>query len=690
MEFKYKDIVFNNKLVLNKGCIEFNKGQITIITGESGSGKTTLFRLMTKGNDGWKDLDLYQNVSTCPQEPVFLEGLTIREHIEYIEKLTDCHISLDNYVEKLHLNELMDMYPSQLSGGEQKRVAFLLCMAKDVDIYILDEPTSSLNNAYSKIYCDILNLLIEKGKGIVLFTHDEKLLSIGNIKYHIKDKILNTVSNEKKETEYSLSQHISKNLNKTSPAFFTMRKKQKIYVKILHFMITFSIAMVAFGYSFSRDVLDIHHSYSQKISSNEITVYKSTAQAIHDGVADYTFNHEVPLKDKDIKKIANLDNIETVEWRYDCLEPNYEFNEDIKEVSYDPENAKHDYTISIIKNEQELAQVNIEDNITVSTYIKNHKQSKNIEIDFKNEGVYISRNVADMIKKSINISKDDELKGVYLTFDISVPLYNTHGRWMGITDDEESMYIYSVTVTHESVSLPIAGILNWSSFGLNNTYSNSLYVERDIVENMIEKHKKTEDRKLYVIGVNYDKYYENELPKDFDGEVNRVFEDSVWQPTALSVYVDGSENVYTVAQNLSDMGYYVDNESIDSEAINRGIVSLMNVFYYGSFIISAIIVIYAASILFVQRKQNARINEYFKQLGLSEFDILKIRKHYYLLNVFHEFKKLMLILIVLFGLRSIKIHALFFPNIISIILAIVLHMICHYILPQLFDKLKND
>ena len=95
--------------------------------------------------------------------------------------------------------------------------------------------------------------------------------------------------------------------------------------------------------------------------------------------------------------------------------------------------------------------------------------------------------------------------------------------------------------------------------------------------------KKQKIRKLYVIGVNYDKYYENELPKDFDGEVNRVFEDSVWQPTALSVYVDGSENVYTVAQKLSDMGYYVDNESIDSEAINRGIVSLMNVFYYGSF-----------------------------------------------------------------------------------------------------------
>ena len=38
---------------------------------------------------------------------------------------------------------------------------------------------------------------------------------------------------------------------------------------------------------------------------------------------------------------------------------------------------------------------------------------------------------------------------MYLTFDISVPLYNTYGRWMGITDDEESMYIYSVTVTHE-------------------------------------------------------------------------------------------------------------------------------------------------------------------------------------------------------------------------------------------------
>ena len=92
--------------------------------------------------------------------------------------------------------------------------------------------------------------------------------------------------------------------------------------------------------------------------------------------------------------------------------------------------------------------------------------------------------------------------------------------------------------------------------------------------------------------------------------------------------------------------------------------------------------------LYKENKMQGSTN--FKQLGLSEFDILKIRKHYYLLNVFHEFKKLMLILIVLFGLRSIKIHALFFPNIISIILAIVLHMICHYILPQLFDKLKND
>ena len=38
MEFKYKDIDFNYKLVLNKGCIEFNKGHISIITGEIGSG----------------------------------------------------------------------------------------------------------------------------------------------------------------------------------------------------------------------------------------------------------------------------------------------------------------------------------------------------------------------------------------------------------------------------------------------------------------------------------------------------------------------------------------------------------------------------------------------------------------------------------------------------------------------------
>ena len=180
MKFKYKDIVFNNKLVLNKGCIEFNKGQITIITGESGSGKTTLFKLMTKGNDGWKDLDLYQNISACPQEPVFLEGLTIREHIEYIEKLTDCHMSLDNYVEKLHLNELMDMYPSQLSGGEQKRAAFLLCIAKDVDIYILDEPTTGLHSHDVARLIEVLNRIVDQGDTVIVIEHNLDVIKMAD------------------------------------------------------------------------------------------------------------------------------------------------------------------------------------------------------------------------------------------------------------------------------------------------------------------------------------------------------------------------------------------------------------------------------------------------------------------------------------------------------------------------------
>ena len=173
MKFKYKDIVFNNKLVLNKGCIEFNKGQITIITGESGSGKTTLFKLMTKGNDGWKDLDLYQNISACPQEPVFLEGLTIREHIEYIEKLTDCHMSLDNYVEKLHLNELMDMYPSQLSGGMRQRAAFLRTYLFSDELALLDEPFSALDAiTKQEMHKWYINIMKEIKLSTIFITHD--------------------------------------------------------------------------------------------------------------------------------------------------------------------------------------------------------------------------------------------------------------------------------------------------------------------------------------------------------------------------------------------------------------------------------------------------------------------------------------------------------------------------------------
>lgn len=245
----------------------------------------------------------------------------------------------------------MDLYPSQLSGGEQKRVGFLLTVCKDNDLIILDEPTASLNSEYSNIYIDILNE-VKKDKCILIFTHDTILTEVGDIRYHIIDKELKILSNEVIEDNSDI--RVSKfNLDKMINYFFKIQKNYSKMIKLVNIVLLVLISVVGFEISYFKEIKEYQKNIIDEMNSNELLVYKASEHAVNGEYVMYTYGHEKPISDEDIAKINKINNIESIEWRYDDQEPNYSFNYDITNIKFDPENSKKEYTILIKENNKQ-------------------------------------------------------------------------------------------------------------------------------------------------------------------------------------------------------------------------------------------------------------------------------------------------------------------------------------------------
>jgi len=194
-----KDIVtkFGKKIVHDRVSMSVNKGEIYGILGGSGSGKSTLMNEMIMllrpysgeikilGKDilhiSKKDaLYLKHNWGVLFQSGALFSSLNIRENIDVLlkeytklsKKIRDEMIELK--IELVGLNqEVLNLYPSELSGGMIKRVALARALVMDPQILFLDEPTSGLDPIGSRDFDNMLiNLRDILGFTAVIVTHD--------------------------------------------------------------------------------------------------------------------------------------------------------------------------------------------------------------------------------------------------------------------------------------------------------------------------------------------------------------------------------------------------------------------------------------------------------------------------------------------------------------------------------------
>ncbi len=207
VSFKYprgKRMIFQNV----SEC--FESGKLTTIEGESGVGKSTLLALLsglalpTKGglfmdDEPVRDLTEYRRniAATVAQGNHLFEGRTVLENVMYPmllkgEDPAEAKRKAAEYLSDVKLDEeLLSHFPSECSGGEQKRVAFARAMALNNPVILADEPTANLDKATSRTIADILcSLAHDHGKLVIVVTHDMFLPERADVRLYLRGGVL--------------------------------------------------------------------------------------------------------------------------------------------------------------------------------------------------------------------------------------------------------------------------------------------------------------------------------------------------------------------------------------------------------------------------------------------------------------------------------------------------------------------
>ena len=205
---------YNNKKVVNKIDLNIKKGEIISIIGPSGAGKTTLLNLIStldspdKNNDSIikindvdvlslndKNLSKFRNtqIGFIFQFHELLPEFTALENviIPAIIKGENKNISINkakNLLKTLGLLSVINQFPSQLSGGEQQRVAVARALINDPKVIFADEPSGNLDSKSSdllhKLFFDLRDKL---NITFIIVTHNKELSNMTDRKLNLVD-----------------------------------------------------------------------------------------------------------------------------------------------------------------------------------------------------------------------------------------------------------------------------------------------------------------------------------------------------------------------------------------------------------------------------------------------------------------------------------------------------------------------
>jgi putative ABC transport system ATP-binding protein len=209
-------------VALRRVDLDLYEGEFVVILGPSGGGKSTLLNILggldvpTSGEVVFREHQLTgaseaeltrfrrEHVGFVFQFYNLVPSLTALENVALVTEIAEHPMAAAEALRMVGLEDRMDHFPAQLSGGEQQRVAIARAIVKRPDVLLCDEPTGALDYSTGKLVLEVLERVNQElGATTVIITHNASIAAMA-------DRVVRISSGEIVE--------ISRNASKIHPA----------------------------------------------------------------------------------------------------------------------------------------------------------------------------------------------------------------------------------------------------------------------------------------------------------------------------------------------------------------------------------------------------------------------------------------------------------------------------------------
>lgn len=182
------------------------QGTFNVVLGQSGAGKTTLLNLLggmdspTSGKivvngkeiSGMSDYELTEyrrtQIGFVFQFYNLVPNLTALENVQLAEEICPNPLDAREMLKRVGLENRMNNFPSQMSGGEQQRVSIARALAKNPQIVLCDEPTGALDSETGRRVLRLIrDVSRDLGKTVIIVTHNAPISEMAHRVLHMRD-----------------------------------------------------------------------------------------------------------------------------------------------------------------------------------------------------------------------------------------------------------------------------------------------------------------------------------------------------------------------------------------------------------------------------------------------------------------------------------------------------------------------
>lgn len=222
--------------VLKGISFQIEATDFSIIFGASGSGKSTLLHTIlglenpTSGSVKMLNVDIYnktdedrrsqfrkKHIGMIYQQPNWVKSITVVENVALPLSLlgikkNDAIIQADTALRRIGMEKWAHYTPTELSSGQQQKIALCRAIVSNPKIIVADEPTGNLDFKSGQDLMDLMVSLSKSGKTIVMVTHDLEYLKYANKAIQILDGQILKIYNANEIQELSLNNQTKRNV----------------------------------------------------------------------------------------------------------------------------------------------------------------------------------------------------------------------------------------------------------------------------------------------------------------------------------------------------------------------------------------------------------------------------------------------------------------------------------------------